>query len=70
MTNPTALPATAGANPDEPHFQVVLVCATCTHRFDPGPAGYRAGRTSCPQCRGWVLTAVLVDPTAVGGAPC
>lgn len=41
---------------------VVLVCGTCPHVWEPTDEEWATGRTTCPECGGWVMTAALDEP--------
>jgi hypothetical protein len=41
---------------------VVLVCASCPTVWEPTDVEWATGRTACPECGGWVMTAVLEEP--------
>lgn len=61
MNTPSPTPP---PDPDEHRAsqRVVLVCASCPTVWEPSLEQWATGRTACPDCGGWVMTAALEEP--------
>ena len=42
--------------------RVILVCVSCPNVWEPHRGEWATGRTACPECGGWIMTAVLDEP--------